>query len=66
MRRRPLYGVALSTKPLPRGGEPFARAGIWRATRLPCPSGEDPAVPLSSLTRQGNHAIGAYSGGLTR
>jgi hypothetical protein len=36
--RRPRYGVALSTRPL-AGGAPVARAGIWRATRLPCPSG---------------------------
>ena len=37
VRRKPLYGIALSTKPLPHG-TPFASAGPWRATRLPCPS----------------------------
>jgi MFS family permease len=37
VRRRPLYGIALSTKPLP-GGIVIARSGRWRATRLPCPS----------------------------
>lgn len=38
VRRRPLYGVALSTRPLP-GGTAMARVGRWRATRLPCLSG---------------------------
>ena len=38
VRRRPKYGVALSTKPLP-GGDVLTRVGRWRATRLPCPSG---------------------------
>ncbi len=38
VRRRPLYGIALSTRPLP-GGATTARVGEWRATRLPCPSG---------------------------
>jgi MFS family permease len=33
---RPLYGVALSTRRLPRGRE-LARVGPWRATQLPCP-----------------------------
>jgi hypothetical protein len=33
--RRPLYGVALSTRLLPRG-RVFARSGRWRATQLPC------------------------------
>jgi MFS family permease len=37
VRRKPLYGIALSTKPLPNG-VPFANAGRWQATRLPCPS----------------------------
>jgi hypothetical protein len=37
VRRKPRYGIALSTKPLP-GGVPFASAGRWRATRFPCPS----------------------------
>jgi hypothetical protein len=36
IRRRPRYGVALSTKPLP-GGDVFAHAGGWRATQFPCP-----------------------------
>lgn len=36
-RRRPLYGIALSIRPLPKG-VPFAFADSWRATRLPCPS----------------------------
>lgn len=35
VRRRPYYGVALSTRQLPLGTE-FARVGIWRATQLPC------------------------------
>lgn len=37
VRRKPRYGVALSTKPLP-GGDVFARGGRWRATRFPCPT----------------------------
>lgn len=37
IRRKPRYGVALSTKPLP-GGDVFARSGRWRATRFPCPT----------------------------
>lgn len=37
IRRRPRYGVALSTKPLPPG-DVFAHSGRWRATRLPCPA----------------------------
>ncbi len=32
---RPLYGVVLSTRRLPRGRE-LARVGPWRATQLPC------------------------------
>lgn len=36
-RRKPRYGVALSTKPLP-GGKAIAHAGTWRATRLSCPA----------------------------
>jgi hypothetical protein len=39
IRRRPKYGVALSTKPLPNG-DVIATAGRWRATVLPCPSAE--------------------------
>jgi hypothetical protein len=35
VRRKPRYGIALSTGPLPVG-IPFAAAGDWRATRLPC------------------------------
>jgi hypothetical protein len=38
VRRKPRYGVALSTKPLPAGGDAIAEAGRWRAIRLPCPS----------------------------
>ena len=32
--RRPHFGIALSTKPLP--GRPLGRVGAWRATELPC------------------------------
>jgi hypothetical protein len=39
VRRKPLYGIVLSTKPLPTGIA-FASAGRWRAIRLPCPSHE--------------------------
>jgi MFS family permease len=38
VRRRPRYGVALSTKPLPAGGTTISEVGRWRATRLPCPA----------------------------
>lgn len=38
VRRKPKYGVALSTKPI-AGGDVVAAAGAWRATRLPCPTG---------------------------
>jgi hypothetical protein len=34
VRRRPLYGVALSTRPLP--GRQLASVGLWKATQLPC------------------------------
>lgn len=37
VRRKPRYGAALSTKPLP-GGDAFAHSGRWRATRFPCPA----------------------------
>jgi hypothetical protein len=37
IRRKPRYGVALSTKPLPNGLV-IAQEGRWRATRFPCPS----------------------------
>lgn len=37
VRRKPRYGVALSTKPLP-GGSVIAQSGRWRATRFPCPT----------------------------
>lgn len=37
IRRRPRYGVAVSTRSLP-GGDVFARAGHWRAARFPCPT----------------------------
>lgn len=39
VRRRPKFGVALSTKPLPAGGSTLSSVGRWRATLLPCPSG---------------------------
>jgi hypothetical protein len=35
VRRKPHYGIALSTTPLPNGA-PIATAGNWHATRLPC------------------------------
>jgi MFS family permease len=35
VRRRPEYGVALSTKPLP-GGKQLAQVGRWRALQLSC------------------------------
>ncbi len=35
VRRKPHYGIVLSTTPLPTGA-PFATAGNWHATRLPC------------------------------
>jgi hypothetical protein len=38
VRRKPRYGVVLSTKPMPRG-DVVAQVGRWRATVLPCPSG---------------------------
>jgi hypothetical protein len=34
VRRRPRYGIVLSTKPIP-GGAPIASSGTWHATRLP-------------------------------
>ncbi|HWO83481.1 MAG TPA: hypothetical protein VNM38_06805 [Solirubrobacterales bacterium] len=37
-RRNPKFGVALSTKPLPHGNV-ISRAGTWRTTALPCPTG---------------------------
>jgi hypothetical protein len=37
IRRRPRYGIALANKRLP-GGDAFAHAGGWRATRFPCPT----------------------------
>ncbi|HET9196899.1 MAG TPA: hypothetical protein VFN92_01415 [Solirubrobacterales bacterium] len=39
IRHRPRYGTAVSTKPIP-GGDVFAHAGTWRATRLPCPANQ--------------------------
>lgn len=39
IRYRPKYGVALSTKPI-SGGNVFAHAGRWRATKLPCPANQ--------------------------
>jgi len=52
VRRRPKYGVALSTKPLP-DGIVIAQEGLWRATVLPCPSGygEQPASGQIELSR---------------
>ncbi|HEY8502020.1 MAG TPA: hypothetical protein VIL21_04995, partial [Solirubrobacterales bacterium] len=52
VRRKPRYGVALSTKPLPSGSV-LARAGRWRATALPCPSGygETPSPADVELSR---------------
>jgi hypothetical protein len=38
VRRKPRYGVVLSTKPMPSGGV-IAQAGRWRATVRSCPSG---------------------------
>ncbi len=38
VRRRPRYGIALATRPLP-GGVVIAWAGRWSAFRFPCPSG---------------------------
>ncbi|HYH53283.1 MAG TPA: hypothetical protein VD761_04055 [Solirubrobacterales bacterium] len=38
VRRKPRYGVALSTKALPGNGAVIAQAGRWRATRFPCPT----------------------------
>jgi len=35
VRRKPRYGIALSTRPIPAAA-PFAASGNWRATRLPC------------------------------
>jgi len=37
IRYRPKQGIALSTKPIPHGNV-IAHAGIWRATKLPCPA----------------------------
>jgi hypothetical protein len=52
VRRRPRYGVALSTKPLP-GGSVLAQVGLWRATVLPCPTGygEQPTPGQIELSR---------------
>jgi hypothetical protein len=47
IRRKPRYGIALSTKPL-EGGTAFAQAGTWRATRFPCPSATRPAQPVAA------------------
>jgi hypothetical protein len=38
VRRKPRYGVVLSTKPMPSGGV-IAQAGRWRAAVRSCPSG---------------------------
>lgn len=52
VRRRPKYGVALSTKPLPQGSV-ITQVGLWRATVLPCPSGygEQPTSGQIELSR---------------
>lgn len=39
VRRKPLYGIALSPKPLPNGNA-ISSAGRWSAIRLPCPANE--------------------------
>jgi hypothetical protein len=58
VKRHPLYGIALSTRPIP-GGVRIAQAGGWEATRLPCPSGYRTAqAPTSSSGR----AIAGVSG----
>lgn len=52
IRRRPRYGVALSTRSIP-GGSVLAQVGLWRATVLPCPSGygEQPASGQIEFSR---------------
>jgi hypothetical protein len=45
IRRKPRYGVALSTKPLPDGNV-TAHAGAWRATRFPCPANRARPAPV--------------------
>jgi len=47
VKRRPRYGIALSTKPI-LGGHQLARSGRWRATALPCPSRPTPYSPTSA------------------
>ena len=44
VRRKPRYGIALSTKSLPNG-DVIASAGTWRATRFPCPA--NPTQPTA-------------------
>ena len=39
IRRKPRYGIAISTKPLP-DGHPIVKTGLWRSTSFPCPSAE--------------------------
>lgn len=56
VRRKPRYGIALSTKPLPTGTT-FATSGRWLATRLPCPTG----TLYSPRSARGN-AIAGVSG----
>ncbi|HEX6780606.1 MAG TPA: hypothetical protein VF125_01110 [Solirubrobacterales bacterium] len=46
IRYRPRYGIAVSTKPV-AGGDVLAHAGIWKATRLPCPAA-NPARPAGA------------------
>lgn len=51
--RRPRFGTALSTRPLP--GKVLGEVGIWRATRLPCPAAQMASGPamagVSGATR---------------
>ncbi len=62
VRRHPLYGVALSTRPLP-GGVTIARLGRWQATRLPCPSGYRGALAAQPLRSSASgKAIAGVSG----
>lgn len=51
VRRHPLYGIALSVRPIP-GGVTIAQVGRWRATRLPCLSGYAPEEGLFADLRQ--------------
>lgn len=46
--RRPLYGVALSTRPL--SGELLAKDGRWRATELPCPRAQASGPAIAGVS----------------